>query len=134
MDCLKRLREFYTENRLDEVKFVEGQSKVSFGRGEYEFSGDIKTNFLSSINKQPYTLAQLLLYVQHWDKPHSEYAKLALKAHMPPVYTADIQVLSSHHHTCLRGQVSSMYVLQSVAMHSIISTVKVYRVSSWCRS
>lgn len=101
MDCLKRLRDFYTEGRLGEVKFVEGQSRVSFGRGEYEFSGDIKTNFLSSINKQPYTLAQLLMYIQNWDKPHSEYAKLALKAHISTVYTADKQVWCWRHHTCL---------------------------------
>lgn len=92
MDPLRCLRNFYTANRLDEVKLVEG--RVSFGRGEYEFSGDAKTNFLSSINRQPYSLAQLLLYIQNWDKPHQEYAKLALKAHIQNVYTADRQVLS----------------------------------------
>lgn len=90
MDPLRCLRNFYTDNRLDEVKIVDG--KVSFGKGEYEFSGDVKTNFLSSINRQPYMLAQLLLYIQNWDKPHSEYAKLALKAHTGTVYTADKQV------------------------------------------
>lgn len=79
------------QNRLDEVKLVPGQPRVQFGK-EYEFPSGVETNFVSSISNQPYSLSSLLFYIQNWHLPHPDYAKLALRAHISTVYTADQEV------------------------------------------
>lgn len=92
MDPLRCLRDFCMHNRLDQVRFSEANSKISFGE-EYEFPSDTQTRFQSQ-KGDAYSLGALLFYMQHKNASAGEYIKEATRLGIGKVARADQQVRS----------------------------------------
>jgi hypothetical protein len=93
MDPLRCLREFCMNERLDQVKFSEGNTKINFGE-EYEFASNTETRFQSR-GGVAYSLGALLFYIKekHIKKTSAgEYIKLATHLGIDKVTRADQQV------------------------------------------